>query len=191
MEKGGHSLLCGEGSWQVRDWPRAKVESLAFQESGKEVWHPWWLLEKLVNLYLFLQGEAQVSWALRVGAAICLLCDCTVHRSSAENTLFLSKCEIWNYALLSFQWNVFEKSFFKRFYLLIFREWGKEGEREWEKYQHERETSICCFSHRSPTWDLACHPGFCPDQESNQRLFALWDDAQPTEPHWPGQLWEF
>ena len=36
----------------------------------------------------------------------------------------------------------------------------------------------------------------CPDQESNQQPLALWHDAQPTEPHWPGQwtdvkvLWE-
>ena len=32
--------------------------------------------------------------------------------------------------------------------------------------------------------ELAAH--MCPDQESNWQPFALWDDAQPTEPHWSG-----
>ena len=35
--------------------------------------------------------------------------------------------------------------FFLRFYLFIFRERGREGEREEEKHQLERETLICCL----------------------------------------------
>ena len=43
--------------------------------------------------------------------------------------------------------------------LFIFREMGKEGEREGEKHQ-------CVGSSRvPPTGDLACNPGMCPDWE--------------------------
>ena len=31
----------------------------------------------------------------------------------------------------------------------------------------------------------------CPDQEWNQRPLTFWEDAQPTEPHWPGQEKQF
>ena len=41
-------------------------------------------------------------------------------------------------------------------------------------------------SHTPLTGDLVCNPGMCPDRESNQRPFALWDGAQPTEPHQSG-----
>ena len=41
-----------------------------------------------------------------------------------------------------------QKVFFKKiFYLLIFRERGREGEREGEKHECERETSIGCLSY--------------------------------------------
>ena len=39
----------------------------------------------------------------------------------------------------------------------------------------------------SPTGDLACNPGMCPDQEPNQRPFSSQAGAQSTEPHQPGQ----
>ena len=51
-------------------------------------------------------------------------------------------------------------SFFKRFYLFVFRERGKEGEREGEKQQ------CVVASHVPPTGVLACalgNPGMCPD----------------------------
>ena len=47
--------------------------------------------------------------------------------------------------------------FFKGFYLFIFRERGREG----EKYQW------VVASHMDPTGDLAHNPGMCPDWESN------------------------
>ena len=47
----------------------------------------------------------------------------------------------------------------KTFYLFIFRERGREGEREGEKHQ--------CASCAPPTGDLARNPGMCPDWESN------------------------
>ena len=55
-----------------------------------------------------------------------------------------------------------------RFYLFIFRQGGREGEREGKK------------------WDLACHPGMFPDWESNWQPFGLQARAQSTEPHQPG-----
>ena len=39
----------------------------------------------------------------------------------------------------------------------------------------------------SLTVDWTCNPGMCPDQELNQRPFALRDNAQPTEPPQSGQ----
>ena len=36
------------------------------------------------------------------------------------------------------------------------------------------------------TGDQTCNPGMCPDLESNQQNFGLWDDTQPSEPHWSG-----
>ena len=68
--------------------------------------------------------------------------------------------------------------FLKRFYLFIFREKGREGERE--KYQ-------CVIASRmSPTGDLACNPGMCPNQKLNWRPFTSQSGAQSTEPHQPG-----
>ena len=51
--------------------------------------------------------------------------------------------------------------FFKRFYLFIFRQRGREGEREGEKYQ------CVVVSHMLLTGDLTCNPGMCPDWELN------------------------
>ena len=48
-----------------------------------------------------------------------------------------------------------------RFYLFIFRQKGREGEREEEKHQ------CVVASHVAPTGDLACNPGMCPDWDSN------------------------
>ena len=58
------------------------------------------------------------------------------------------------------------------FYLIlfIFRERGREGEREGEKHQ------CVVVSPMPPTGDLARIPGMCPDLESNQRPFG----SQPT-----------
>ena len=64
--------------------------------------------------------------------------------------------------------------------LFIFRERGREEEREGEKHQ------CVVASHVPPTGDLAHNPGMCPDWESNQRLFGLQASTQSTEPHQPG-----
>ena len=73
-------------------------------------------------------------------------------------------------------------SFFKDFISFIFRERGREGEREGEKHQ------CVVASHVPPTGDLAHNPGMCPDWEWNRRPFGSQAGAQSTEPHQPGRL---
>ena len=76
--------------------------------------------------------------------------------------------------------SIFSFLFKKRFYLFIFRERRREGERGENKHQ-------CVVASRVPsTGDMARNPGMCPDWESNQRPFALQCGAQSTEPHQPG-----
>ena len=67
--------------------------------------------------------------------------------------------------------------YFKRFYLFIFRDRGREEEREGEKHQ------CVVASCAPPTEDLAHNPGMYPDRELNQRPFALQSSTQLTEPH--------
>ena len=55
--------------------------------------------------------------------------------------------------------------FLEDFYLFIFKERGKEGERE----KHQR---VVAF-HTPPIGDLAHNPGMCPDLKSNQGPFSL------------------
>ena len=70
--------------------------------------------------------------------------------------------------------------FFQRFYLFIFRERGKEGEREGKKHQ------CVVTSYTPPTGDLAYNPGLCPDWESNRRPFGPQASTKSTESHQPG-----
>ena len=69
--------------------------------------------------------------------------------------------------------------FFKDFYLFIFRDRGRQGEREGEKHQ-------CVVASRTPAGDLAHNPGMCPDWKSNQQTFASQASTHSTEPHQPG-----
>ena len=69
---------------------------------------------------------------------------------------------------------------FKRFYLFIFRERGREGEREGEKHQ-------CVVASCTPLpGDQARNPGMCTDWESNWQPFGSQARAQSTELHQPG-----
>ena len=63
--------------------------------------------------------------------------------------------------------------FLKRLYLFIFRERRKEGDREGEKYQY------VVASYMTPTGDLACNPGMCPDWESNLLPFGHRPELNP------------
>ena len=62
--------------------------------------------------------------------------------------------------------------------LFIFRERGREGEREGEKHLCERETSSHCLLH-TPTQDLACNPGMCPDGNQTGNLL-VWRRTTPN-----------
>ena len=66
--------------------------------------------------------------------------------------------------------------------LFIFRERGKEGEKEGEEHQR------VVASHVPPTWDLAHKPSMCPDWESNRWPFGSQARTHSTEPHQPGLL---
>ena len=90
------------------------------------------------------------------------------------------KGEVYRNLITSKNIQYSRKDFLKGFYILIFRKWGKEGERKREKPQ------CVVASPVSPTGDLACNPGMCPDWESNQRSFGSQAGTQCTEPHQPG-----
>ena len=73
------------------------------------------------------------------------------------------------------------RKIFKRSYLFVFIERGKEGEREGEKHP-------CVVASHTPTiWDLACNPGMRPDWELNQQPPNLQASTRSTETHQPGQ----
>ena len=78
--------------------------------------------------------------------------------------------------------SVLFSSFLKKLYLFIFRERGREGEREGEKHQ-------CVVDSCTPyAGDLACNPGLCPDWESNQQPLASQVGTQSTDPQKTGLL---
>ena len=89
---------------------------------------------------------------------------------------------VWGVALFPAPLHI---SVFLKKYLLIFRESGREGERDEEKHH-------CVVASRKPTTgDLAHNPGMGPDWESNQWPFGLQAGAQSTEPRQPGLLFFF
>ena len=71
---------------------------------------------------------------------------------------------------------------YKRFYLFIFTEREREGERQGGKHQ------CVVASHMPSTGDLAHSPSMCPGWESRQPPFHSQAGTQSTEPHQPGQL---
>ena len=75
-------------------------------------------------------------------------------------------------------------NFLRSFYLFIFRQKGREGEREGEKHQ------CVVASHLLPTEDLVCNSGMCPDWELNQQPFPSQAGTQSTEPQ-PVRVDEF
>ena len=75
--------------------------------------------------------------------------------------------------------------FFERLYVFVFRQRGREGEREGEK--HPCVVASCV----PPTGNLARNPGMCPDWEPNQRPFGSQAGAQSTEPQQPGLYLHF
>ena len=71
-------------------------------------------------------------------------------------------------------------NFLNSFFKYIFRDRGKEGEREREKHQ------CVVASHTPQTGDLVHNSGMCPDWELNQLLFDSQACTQSTELHQPG-----
>ena len=63
--------------------------------------------------------------------------------------------------------------------LFIFRERGREGEREGEVHQ-------LVASRTYAAEDPACNPGRCPDWELNLRPLGLQAGTQSTERYQPG-----
>ena len=76
-------------------------------------------------------------------------------------------------------------TFFKSFYLFIFRERGREGEKEGEKLR------CVVVSRMPPSGDLSRNSGMCPDWELNQQPFGLQARTQCTELHQPGLCFFF
>ena len=60
-----------------------------------------------------------------------------------------------------------------------------EKERERNINVREKHQLVTSLTHS--TWTPGCNPGMCHDWESNWQPFTLREDAQPTEPCWPGQ----
>ena len=96
----------------------------------------------------------------------------------------IRKCESSYFALL-FQ-NCFSCSgsfefpckFFKKIlFIYLEREEGKEK---------EREKHLLVAPHTPPHQGIGPQPRHVTDQELNQQIFALWDNAQPTDPYWSG-----
>ena len=85
-------------------------------------------------------------------------------------------------ALMAAGWQSRATGIFLNIYLFIFRERGKDGEREGEKHQCVVASSV------PPTGDLACNPGMCPDWELNWQPFGLRAVIQSTEPHQTGHI---
>ena len=79
--------------------------------------------------------------------------------------------------------------FFLRLYLFIFREKGREKERE--RNIDVQEIHQWVASGTPPTGNLAHNPGMCPDWESNWQPFGSQARSQSTEPHQPGPEWHF
>ena len=72
---------------------------------------------------------------------------------------------------------------FLRFYPFIYSREGKGGEREGGKHQ------CVVASHTSPTRDLACNPGMCPDWELNQRPLVRRPTPNPLRHDSQGRKW--
>ena len=77
-----------------------------------------------------------------------------------------------------------KKIFFICFY--FFLESGEGREKERKRNINVKEKHLWPLIH-APTRDWTYNPGMCPDWESDCWLFALWDNTQPTMPHWSGQ----
>ena len=115
------------------------------------------------------------------------ICSHSSVRGRMQSTHVLSHTQRWDGFLKLDHWPEFlnyesnSRDFcLKIFYLFIFRERGRDGEREGEKHQ-------CVIASCVPTTGHLSHnPGMCPDWESDQRPIGSQGGTQSTEPHQPG-----
>ena len=70
-------------------------------------------------------------------------------------------------------------------YYLFFRERGRE-EKDRERNIEVREIHQLVASCTCPYQGTTRNPGLCPNQKSNWWPFSLWDNGQPSGPHWSG-----
>ena len=96
----------------------------------------------------------------------------------ADRPRSISPCAVWvmneKQILALNQHIIFLKTLF------IFRQRGREGEREGEKRR------CVVASHALHTGDLTHNPGMCLDWESNRQPVGSQATSQSTEPHQPG-----
>ena len=81
--------------------------------------------------------------------------------------------------------SIFDRRFFLKT-LFIFRERGREGERERNVEVPETHRSVA--PRKPPTGDLACTPCVYPNWGSNWRPIGLQASTQSTEPPQPGPV---
>ena len=132
-------------------------------------------------VFVFLSHKSAGRWSYSLLTFPVAVIDC-----SCFDTYFISEGK-WLQKGTPCSWDkwslLIPNPFFKkRFYLFIFRERGREGEREGEKHQ-----CVVAF-HAPPTGDLVCNPGMCPDWELSQQPFGSQADPQSTKPYQPGWL---
>ena len=100
---------------------------------------------------------------------------------SGSGSSHVPQCDAFHFPR-SFLFSILFFPFFFLFYLrilFIFRERGREGDREGEKHQCEREALTCCFSY-------APRLGGELATQACALTFRSVRRHQPTEPHWSG-----
>ena len=117
-------------------------------------------------------GKLERRYAVQVysGISTMKLCGVTLSSTEGKQNLPFPKFAFWDI-------NYFKLIIFKRFYLLLGRGEGREGQKHqcaWLPLTHPF------------TGDPPGNTGMCPDWESNQRSFNLQAGTQSTEPHQPG-----
>ena len=133
---------------------------------------------------LCVSGKCVVLFLLYVFIFFILKVDSIV-QNSFRVTEKLDRVPVYpipSYPVINIYINVVHMTLFFKKILFIFREMGKEREREGQKHQ------CVIVSFAPPTGRLAHNPGMCPAWESNWQPFSLQASAQYTEPHQSGHI---
>ena len=134
----------------------------------------------LVVLVSYQPGAKQLLVYPRLASG---LCPCLVHawfmpwthrgkkKKISQVWIFIKSPKFYLYFIL-----------FSKDFIYLFLERGEGRERNIDVRNIDQLPLTCAL-----TGNQTRNPGMCPDQKSNWWPFALWDGAQPTEPHWSGQ----